>query len=263
MFEATKTSKVSDQIVEQIRGAILMGQLKPGDKLPPEKELVETFQVSKATLREALRSLEVLGFLEMRKGAAGGAYVVEMEMEKARDYLANFLHFKEMSIDNLTEVRLILESYTSEQAALGISSEDLEKLKQLIDQSEPILEHGTPQEYRQNEIEFHRIIGSVTGNPILMFLLDFVENLLIDTKEILKPGKEFSRRVLAAHQRIYEALVERDGKRARQEMIEHVVQVSEDLIAIQKERGPVDLGLSGRVFLRGLFSEKEVMTKRF
>ncbi len=115
MFEAAKSSKISAQIVEQIRKAIFEGNLKPGDKLPSEKELIQTFQVSRATLREALRSLEVLGFLEIKKGAAGGAFVVEMDMQKAMEGLINFFHFKDLSLHDLREVRLILESHTAEK----------------------------------------------------------------------------------------------------------------------------------------------------
>lgn len=236
MFEAAKSNKISAQIVEQIRKAIFEGNLKPGDKLPSEKELIETFQVSRATLREALRSLEVLGFLEIRKGASGGAFVVEMDMNKAREGLINFFHFKNLSLRDLTEVRLILESYTAEKAALAITAEDLKKLKKLLDESDYVRQHGTYQEYRRMEIEFHRIIAGVNTNPILMLIIDFVENLLIDTKELLQPGDDFSRRVQSAHERIYEALFKRDGQKAREEMVKHVEQVSKDLMAIQKKR---------------------------
>jgi GntR family transcriptional repressor for pyruvate dehydrogenase complex len=85
------------------------------------------------------------------------------------------------------------------------------------------------------EIEFHRIIASVNYNPILMLIIDFVENLLIDTKEILQPDDDFSKRVQCAHQRIYKSLLERDGQKAREEMVKHVEQVSNDLMAIQKK----------------------------
>lgn len=71
MFNSVKPNKISEHIIEQIRKAIFDGRLKPGDKLPSEKELIGNFKVSKVTLREALRSLEVLGFLEIRKGASG------------------------------------------------------------------------------------------------------------------------------------------------------------------------------------------------
>jgi GntR family transcriptional repressor for pyruvate dehydrogenase complex len=236
MFKSAKSNKVSEHITEQIRKAIFEGKLKPGDKLPPERELMKNFNVSKATLREAMRSLEVLGFLEIKKGVSGGAFVTEVDMKTARDSFTNFLHFKNLSLNDLTEVRLLLESHIAEKAALTITEDDLNRLKKLIEECEYVLKHGIPIESRKNEIEFHRIIGSVTGNPILMFILDFVENLLIDTKEILQPGKEFSLKVLNAHKRIYKALLEKNSKKVRQEMIKHVKEVERNLMAIQKER---------------------------
>jgi GntR family transcriptional repressor for pyruvate dehydrogenase complex len=243
MFISAKSNKVSEHIIEQIRKAIFEGKLKPGDKLPPEKELLKNFKVSKATLREALRSLEILGFLEIRKGMSGGAFVTEVDMKKARDSFANFLLFKNLSLSNLSEVRLILEPYVAEKAALTITEEDLRKLEKLNEECEYILKRNIPIESRKNEIEYHRTIGSVTGNPILMFIINFVEDLLIDTKEILKPSKEFSQKVLNAHKRIYKALSERNPKKAREEMVRHVREVARDLLALQKERNIEELNL--------------------
>jgi GntR family transcriptional repressor for pyruvate dehydrogenase complex len=236
MFDSVKSSKVSQNITDQIRNAIFEGRLKPGDKLPSEKELIENFKVSKATLREALRSLEVLGFLEIRKGVSGGAFVTEVDMTKARDSVTNFLLFKNLSLKDLSEVRLLLEPYIAEKAILAITQEDLSRLEELIKDSERTLKNGIAFESRKDEIEFHRIIASITGNPILMFILDFVENLLIDTKKILKPGKEFSWKVLRAHKRIYNGLLERNLKKVHEEMVRHIREVEKDLLAAHKER---------------------------
>jgi len=236
MFNSVKSNKVSEHIVEQIRKAIFEGTLKPGDKLPPERELMKNFTVSKATLREAMRSLEVLGFLDIRKGVSGGAFVIEVDMKKARDSFINFLHFKNLSLTDLTEVRLVLEAHIAEKVARSITENDLKRLKKLIEESEYALKHGISHESRTNEIEFHRIIGGATGNPILMFILDFVDNLLSESKAILKPGQEFSHKVLRAHKRIYSALLERDVKKVREEMVKHIREVEKDLLAAHKER---------------------------
>lgn len=236
MFKSVKSNKLSDNIAEQIRTAILEGKLKPGDKLPSEKQLIETFGVSKATLREALRLLEVLGFLEIHQGVSGGAYVVEVDMKTTQNSLINFLHFQNLSLRDLFEVRFIIEPHIARKAALSIKEEDLKRLKKLIEECDYILKHDIPIESRKNEIEFHRIIGSVTGNPILLIILDFVENLFIDAKEILQPSKKFSEKVLKAHKRIYKALVERNPQKAQEEMTKHVLDVEKDLIAIRKER---------------------------
>lgn len=236
MFESVKSNKVSEHIVEQIRKAIFEAQLKPGDKLPPERELMKTFHVSKVTLREAIRSLEVLGFLEIRKGASGGAFVTEVNMKKAKDCFTNFLLFKNLSLKDLSEVRLLLEPYIAEKATLSITKEDLDRLERLIRETEEAHKQDFFATSRENEIEFHRIIGSITDNPILMFILDFVGNLLIDTKKILKPGKEFSSKVLRAHKRIYNGLLERNVKKVREEMVKHIREVEKDLLAAHQEK---------------------------
>jgi GntR family transcriptional repressor for pyruvate dehydrogenase complex len=234
MFDSVKSNKVSQHIIDQIRRAIFDGRLKPGDKLPSERELITKFKVSKATLREALRSLEVLGFLDIRKGVSGGAFVTEVDMTKARDSFTNFLLFKNLSLKDLSEVRLLLEPYIAEKATLAITQKDLGRLEELIKGSERAIKNDIALESREHEIEFHRIIASITGNPILMFILDFIENLLIDAKGILKPGREFSGKVSRAHKRIYNALLERNVRKVREEMVRHIREVEKDLIAANK-----------------------------
>ncbi len=236
MFDSVKSDKISQHIIDQIRDAIFEGRLKPGDKLPSERELIKKFKVSKATLREALRSLEVLGFLDIRKGVSGGAFVTEVDMTKARDSFSNFLVFKNLSLRDLSEVRLLLEPYIAEKATLAITQGDLYRLEKLIRDSERAIKGDIGLESRKVEIEFHRIIASIAGNPILMFILDFVENLLIDTKEILKPGREFSRKVLRAHKRIYDGILEKNVRKVHEEMVRHIREVERDLLAAHKER---------------------------
>jgi GntR family transcriptional repressor for pyruvate dehydrogenase complex len=156
-------------------------------------------------------------------------------MTKARDSFTNFLLFKNLSLKDLSEVRLLLEPYIAEKATLAITQEDLSRLEKLIKESEHAMKNNIAFESRKGEIEFHRIIASITGNPILMFILDFVENLLIDTKEILKPGKEFSGKVLRAHKRIYAGLLEKNVKKVHEEMVRHIWEVEKDLLAAHKE----------------------------
>lgn len=256
MFQSARSSKASEHIVEQIRKAIFEGRLRPGDRLPSETHLMQSFRVSKATLREALRALEFLGFLEIRKGASGGAFVTKVDVEKARDLFLNFLHFQDLSLKDLSEVRLILEPYVAEKSAASISKEDLRRLHELNQECELILQGQSHADLRLNEIEFHRIIGRATGNPILSFILEFVENLLVDAKEVLRPDQEFSKRVLMAHRKIVEALYEKDPDRARKEMANHVKEVERDLAELQRERQVREAASLDRQFLIELVSEK-------
>jgi GntR family transcriptional repressor for pyruvate dehydrogenase complex len=256
MFKAVKADKISESIVRQIRDAIFGGVLKPGDKLPSERELIKTFGVSKASMREALRSLEVLGFLEIRKGVSGGAFVTEIDMSKARELCVNFLHFKHLSLEHLTEIRFILESHTAATAAETIQTTDLKRLKALVEQAQKDLDRKDSSGLRFNELEFHRIIGDACGNPLLSFFVDLVHNLLADAKEILKPQFDFSLRVLKSHKKIYHALKAGDAVQARREMSRHLREVERDLFKIQEQKNIRGLVLS---FDRGFGLKKEVM----
>lgn len=243
MFECAKTNKVSQNIVNQIRKAIFEGILKPGDKLPSDKELIDNFGVSKGSLREALRSLEVLGLLEIRKGALGGAFVTEVDTENAKKGISNFFVSRDLSLRNLFDVRLILEPHIAENAASTITGDDLQRLKQILQETHDALQNDLPLNYRKKEVAFHLIIANATQNPLLIFLLDFVENLLLDAKEILSPGRDFSKRVLEAHERIYKALVARNANQARNAIIRDIKEVQETLLRIQKEKNMSGLKL--------------------
>lgn len=190
---------------------------------------MEKFGVSKQTLREALRALEYLGLIEIRPGAAGGAFVSEVDMEITKANLANFLHFKNISVKDLSEVRKLIEPYAARTAAERISTEDLDLLQEINETSKLSLEQGQSAELSRNEIKFHRIIANTTGNPILILIQDFVGNLLEDAKKILKPGPEFSRAVVRAHQEILAAIAAGDGEKSYRLMLEHVAEVGKEL----------------------------------
>lgn len=222
MFKSARPEKISVDIIKQIHKAIFDGKLRPGDRLPPERELIEKFNVSKATIREALRSLEMLGFLEIRKGQLGGAFITEVDSEKANEGLRNFIYFKGITLKELNEVRLAIEPFFSKKAAFMIGEDYLNRLKQLMDETETTKGKCDSIETRKKRLEFHKIIANVVMNPIFIVILDFVEALLIDNRENLKFDEQFSRDVKEAHKRIYDALLDRDGIKAQEEMTKHI-----------------------------------------
>jgi len=207
MFKtANKSEKVSDRIIAQIRDAILSGQLKPGDKLASEKELMTQFEVSKATMREALRVLEVIGLIEVRKGTAGGAFVAEVDMKTTIHSLINFIHFQPVSIREITMLRYLIEPTVAQVAAAKITDEDVLNLKNIIGET---IESGGFE--LSKEIGFHRYLARMAGNTLLTLLIDFIDNLLEDIKGRLNLGSEFYREVREAHQIILECLIQRDS----------------------------------------------------
>ena len=235
MFKTAKTRTITEKIISQIRTAILAGKLKPGDILPPEKQLVEQFGVSKQTLRESLRALEHMGLIDVRKGIGGGAHIVEVDMQFTKQSLANFLYFKDLSIANLSELRKLLEPHAAAKAARHISAKDLQQLQQLNAVARENLNKKYLQEMSCNEINFHRVIAQTTENPILILILDFVEDLLEDFKKVLKPDLDFSKSVLDAHDQIYAAIYAGNPDKASQEMYRHVSDVETHLALLKED----------------------------
>lgn len=225
MFKAaSRTHKISDQIIEQIRNAILSGRFKPGDKVASEKELISDFGVSKATLREALRVLEGMGLVEIKKGIAGGVFIAEVDMKTTIHGIINFLHFRTVSIKDITMIRYLLEPPVVQIAASRIQPEDIVKLESMI------VEHpAVPDTIVSREIGFHRYLARMTENPILILVMDFIDNILDDIKFQLDPGAEFYHKVAKSHQAILECLKQKDGVGARREIVNDLLEVGNHL----------------------------------
>lgn len=235
MFKTIRSNKASDLIVSQIRRQILSGNLKPGDRLPAERTLMEEFSVSKQTLREALRVLEFLGLVEIKKGATGGACIAEIESQTALDILANFLYFKNLSIQNLADVRKIVEPHATAVAAECMTEEEMGELKRLIDLSKEQYASGKVQEERfNNELDFHCVIAKSTKNPLLILIVDFVESLMSDQKTTIKLDRPFLASIISAHEKIYDAILNRDAIRAKEEMVRHITEVEHALKKLEK-----------------------------
>lgn len=229
MFKSVRPIGIAQQVIDQIREAILKGKLRPGDKLPGEMELSEKFQVSKQMIREALRALEYLGLIEIKKGAGGGNYVAEVDMKVTLASLTNFLHFKNVSIEHISDVRKAIEPQCAGIAAKKATQDDLSRLKASIDRCEELSLNAYSPQVTESEIQFHRIIANATENPIVILVVDFVENLLQDVKDIIRPDRKFLKLVIDSHRRIYGAIEERDPKKAHAEMLRDVTEVGEYL----------------------------------
>ena len=235
MFKEVRQSKITQKIITQIRSAIMQGKLAPGDKLPPEKELGQQFQVSKQTLREAMRALEHIGLIDVRKGTGGGAFIVEVDIEVTKESLANYLYFKNLTLENLSEFRKLIEPYAARRASENISTKELAKLKALNDSASENLKNNRVYEASRDEFGFHRLVAEMTKNPLLILILDFVGSMLDDFKRLFGPDKSFFASVLDAHERIYQAISERDGERASAEMLQHIMDVEAHLLKLKED----------------------------
>lgn len=224
-FKPIKKQKASDLIVEEIWKMILEGKLKPGDRLPPEFKLVERFQVSKVTLREALQTLETYGHITRKRGPGGGSIVLDIAPTMGISMLANYMSLSNLSIEHLMEARLLIEPAVAEAAARHITSSGVEKLTRLLEEHEKDFQtHGGS----KRGWEFYILLAEISGNRLLKVVEELLIRLFMDAEFSLSIGDigmtaeeiAYNAQVLPSNKRVAQAVMARDPERARREMEE-------------------------------------------
>lgn len=220
LFESKKISKTYEQIIGYIREAIANEQLRPGDRLPTEKQLAFHFGVSRPTVREAIKVLEAMNVLRTSTGPSGGIHVQQLDGVGVADYLKDSLALL-VSIDrlNLREVgaaREIIEIPLAGQAALHRTDKNLEQLWTILDEDQ----------YKDNQtlaadISFHRCMAEAAQNRLLCLFVDAIHQALgeISKNYVIPYMKDQSQ---SQHVAIYEAIKAQDHQAAEARMREHL-----------------------------------------
>lgn len=219
--------KVSDIVAIMIKQLVVDNQLEPGDKLPSEKELIETFQVGRGTVRESLKALEVQGIVKRVTGRHGGTRVAEVSHVPVMQFVANYLHFQEASPVDIYSIRVILEPIMAESAVGNLTEDDFEELEQKNRICRLYLEgEVTRLECRKAELDFHDIIARSCPNPFLFFLCTFMNYILYNYLQFKsmenEMGREFAANNLEYHERLLAAFRDQDGEEVRRYMSEHM-----------------------------------------
>lgn len=220
-FEAVKKTKIYEKVAQQIQGLIRDGLLKPGDRLPPERELAETFQVSRSSLRDAIRALEVMGLVEPRQGE--GTVVRDLSAESLINPLASMLAHKRELVSELLDLRRILEPPLAARAAIRASDEELSNLedilrrqKEKVDRAEVAIEEDS---------EFHYAIARAARNSVILKVLDVFMDLLRESRERSLQVEGRLQRSFAGHRRILNAIKRRDAQGAEVAMRRHIQEI--------------------------------------
>jgi DNA-binding FadR family transcriptional regulator len=178
MFQAAKQTKVFQDVVDQIQEAIFDGRLKTGQTLPAERELKDMFNISRGTLREALRVLEHKGLIEIRLGVGGGSVVKAVDSEQISESLGLLIRTQKVSLNHLAQFREDVEGIIAAHAAQQHSKEDLLKLKQLLAKAMACVENGSSQRnaFIGIDKQIHMTMAEITGNPIYITILHSVHD---------------------------------------------------------------------------------------
>ena len=220
-FQPIKAKKIYEEIVEQIRGMITSGELKPGDKLPPERDMAEFLGVSRASVREALTALETVGILDIRPGE--GTFVKRTSDSETFESLTLLLSVEQTPEVQMMEVRRILETESAALAAKRATFADLQKIQAslLVMKSAESISDAV-----DADVRFHFAIAEATKNSVLLRIMNTVADLMHHTfrqdRENLYANPELGARVLIEHEAILKAIQDQNPDEAWAKMLEHI-----------------------------------------
>ena len=223
-FSPIPRARVSSAILQQLKSAILDGRVRPGDRLPPEKDLARQFKSSRTSVREAIRSLEESGLVAVRRGSGGGAFVVDGDLRHVTDSLSTLLRLGKISIHHLTEARLVLEPWLAQLAAERITGDELARVHEHVTRHAEAIEAG--RYHATADLGFHRMVAEASRNPALVLVFNSIADLMVgEVVARLRMDAATNESNLACHRRLYEALERHDAATAGQLMHEHVLEV--------------------------------------
>jgi len=232
-FRVVRKMRVSEEIVGQIRDLITSGRLKIGDRLPAERELAETLQVGRSTVREAIRAMESLGILEARPGE--GTFLVSNPTDHHSDPItANA--FK--SWDNqrkLFEVRMVIEPDLAALAARRASFEHIVKLRDILQEQEAQIKRGD--NGIKADTAFHFMLAEAAGNDVLYRIMESLMDLLVETREASLQPTGRTLRSMRQHKAILRAIESRDPLAAEKRMREHINEMEQLVFSTQGQPG--------------------------
>jgi GntR family transcriptional repressor for pyruvate dehydrogenase complex len=231
-FRPIKPTRVSGSVAEQLKQAILLGQYKPGDKLPSERDLAEQFNVSRLSIREACRTLENSGFVRIRQGIGGGIFVTQPDFDHLLDTFLDLFLTDQISIPALHGVRVLVETEVARLAAMNITPEYTQRLQDALDaEQSPMRSHA---DHVRLKSKIHYILAEMCQNPLLELLVRFIMKSVDRVLDIVEPDAELMHPV-GVHEPIVKAVLAGDSRGAARAMREHGLTFGKKLMEMEQE----------------------------
>src|SRR5690349_17766243 len=222
-FRPIHTRRAFEEICERIREQLALGVLKPGDKLPPERDLAQQLGVSRNVLREALRSLEMAGVLRLLKGVKGGAFIQEGDTSRMNDVMRDMLSLGTISVRELSEARVHVLDLVVGLACDHARQSDLDALEANIERTELATKEGRLLDRVECSREFYKLLAASTGNKVIAMIMDSVTEIHMRFvyAKVASSGVAMSR--LAERRRqLLSAIAARNAASARRLMRTHL-----------------------------------------
>lgn len=232
MLKAIKKTRIHEEVVSQIHQMIRDGRLKAGDQLPSERELAETFKISRTSVREALRALESQGMIISKTGM--GNFIADLPVESFVAPLARLLVEEKTALADIFELRKLIEPQIASLAAERATLEEIERMKSLLEKQREQVEAGATGV--DADTEFHFAIGQATQNHAIEKLVSGLLDVLSHSREesLQTPGRREAS--IASHLAIVDAIERHDQAQAREAMRHHIEQVERSVFLSRQEK---------------------------
>ena len=229
-FQPIKRSAISEDVTLHIMELIRNGKLRPGDKLPSERQLAESLGVSRVSLREGLRTLAFMNILDVRTG--DGTYISSLDSQELVEPLIFVLELNNQTVQELAQARRLIEPYLAAQAARNITDEELVELNRCLSRMESVT--GDYDGIVQQDMELHRLVAQAGQNTFLYRFITTLSTLVMQRRPVFVRDPDWFPRTIAAHRRIVEAINQRDPVAAEAAMAAHMDELSLEI----REGGP-------------------------
>jgi len=222
MFQPYKGRRAFEDIAAEIKDAILSDRLSIGDRLPSERDLAEQFQVGRVTIREAFRTLETMGLIQVKKGNKGGAFVRASDPDAMASMIMNRLQLEGTTHDQMIEARMGLECAIMSSAIKHATEKDIGRIKEDIEVSKDVLKPEHAGEIVERMINFHILLAEASHNiPYKMFIRSMMQWASRKLRDWV-PSPEEQKYSYSSHKKICEAIEARDDRLAQRLMREHI-----------------------------------------
>lgn len=235
-IEPLVTQSLAKQISEQLRAAIMSGELKADDRLPTEGELATRYQVSRPTIREALKRLAAQNLIRSRRGPAGGTFVTRPSLEEASDSLASsatlLASMDQFSLSEVADARHEMEKICCRLAAMNPDKALLQVMAQELEVQQD--EELSDEEFCASDVRFHRALVDGCQNAMLQFMMYAVIEAMQPVANMVVYRFRDRINVVAAHQKLYQAIADSDAAGAEQALDELMVYLKARFQAAQE-----------------------------
>jgi DNA-binding FadR family transcriptional regulator len=229
-FKPIRQFRISEEVLSQLKESILLGKFKSGEKLPSERELTEEFQVSRGVIREAIRILEITGFVTLRQGPTGGAFVTDLSFDHVGNAFLDLFLANKVSIPELANVRLFVEPEVARLAALNATEEDRKRLTE-AQEGEFLSVSITAARIIQFQ-RVHHVIAESCQNHFYEAISKSMLRLTFEVVEAVDPDHE-ALHMPGEHKHIIDAVISANAEAARAAMQIHMEKFSIKLLEME------------------------------